>query len=224
MTTHKRRMHLVAYLKTGPTQNHAGGWRHPEAALHDIFESERYEHLARVLEAGRFDARFFAVTFAIADLHGNHFRTYLQLGGQIGYLDPLVVLPLMARVTTRLGLGATLSTTFQSPYYLARTLASFDLLSKERIAWNVVISATDLEARNFGLDGIPWKDERYDRADDVLKACCTLWDCWQEDALVLDRERERGVFADSLKLIYADYEGRYVRTRGPLAMPRSRGG
>jgi FMN-dependent oxidoreductase (nitrilotriacetate monooxygenase family) len=219
MAPRPRRMHLVAYLKTGPTANHAGGWRHPEAALHDIFEPERYEHLARVLEAGRFDAGFFADTFGLPDLHGNHFSACLRLGGQISYLDPLTVLPLMARVTTRLGLGATLSTTFQTPYYLARTLSSLDLLSKGRIAWNVVTSATDLEARNFGLDGIPPKDLRYDRADDVLEACCALWDCWQEDALVLDRER--GIFADASKVKYADYVGKFVRTRGPLAMPRS---
>jgi alkanesulfonate monooxygenase SsuD/methylene tetrahydromethanopterin reductase-like flavin-dependent oxidoreductase (luciferase family) len=126
----KRRMHLVAYLKTGPTANHAGGWRHPASDLDNIFEPERYEHLARVLESARFDAGFFADTFGIPDLHGNHFETYLRLGGQISYLDPLSVLPLMARVTNRLGLGATLSTTVQTPYYLARTLASLDLLSR----------------------------------------------------------------------------------------------
>ena len=73
---------------------------------------------------------FLPTRSAYPDLHGNHFKTYVQLGGQISYLDPLAVLPLMARVTSRLGLGATLSTTFQTPYYLARTLASLDLLSK----------------------------------------------------------------------------------------------
>jgi FMN-dependent oxidoreductase (nitrilotriacetate monooxygenase family) len=219
MPTSQRRMHLVAYLKTGPTANHGGGWRHPGAALHDIFEPDRYESLARLLEQGRFDAGFFADTFGVPDLHGNHFRTYLELGGQISYLDPLTVLPLMARVTSRLGLGATLSTTFQPPYYLARTLASLDLLTKGRIAWNVVTSATNLEARNFGLETIPPKDLRYDRADEVLEACCALWDCWDQDALVLDRAR--GVFVDASKVRYADYVGRHVRTRGPLSMPRS---
>lgn len=215
----KRRMHLVAYLKTGPTANHVGGWRHPAATLHDIFEPERYEHLARVLEAGRFDCGFFADTFGIPDLHNNHFSIFLERGGQVGYLHPLVVLPLMARVTTHLGLGATLSTTFQTPYYLARTLASLDLLTKGRIAWNVVTSAMNLEARNFGLDQIPPKDERYDRGDEVLEACCALWDCWDADALVLDRET--GQFADASKVRYANYVGKHVRTRGPLAMPRS---
>jgi alkanesulfonate monooxygenase SsuD/methylene tetrahydromethanopterin reductase-like flavin-dependent oxidoreductase (luciferase family) len=158
--TMPRRMHLVAYLKTGPTANHPGAWRHPDADLHDIFEPSRYEHLARVLEAGCFDACFYADTFGLPDIHGGNFDAYLRLGGQISYLDPLTILPLMARVTRHLGLGATLSTTFSTPYYLARTLASLDMVTKGRAAWNVVTSATNLEARNFGLDGIPPKHLR----------------------------------------------------------------
>ncbi len=215
----RRRMKLVAYLKTGPTATHAGGWRHPAAALHDIFDPRRYEQLARTLEDARFDAAFFADTFGIPDVYGGSFRTYVERGGQISYLDPMLVLPLMARVTGHLGLGATLSTTFHPPYLLARMLASFDLLSGGRAAWNVVTSATDMEARNFGLDALPPKAVRYDQADEVLEACCALWECWDADALVLDRER--GVFADPDKIRYADYAGQWVRTRGPLAMPRS---
>jgi FMN-dependent oxidoreductase (nitrilotriacetate monooxygenase family) len=217
--TAKRRMNLVAYLKTGPTANHPGGWRHPEADLHDIFEPTRYEHLARVLENARFDAGFFADTFGLPDLHRGGYETYLGLGGQITYLDPMAILPLMARVTNRLGLGATLSTTFNTPYYLARTLASLDLLSKGRICWNVVTSATDMEALNFGQDGIAPKDQRYDRGDEVLEACCALWDCWRPDTLVLDRAS--GQFADPSKVRRANYTGKYVRTRGPLSIPRS---
>ena len=167
----------------------------------------------------RFDAGFFADTFGVPDVYGGNFRTYVERGGQISYIDPMLVLPLMARVTTHLGLGATLSTTFHPPYLLARMLASFDLLSGGRAAWNVVTSATDMEARNFGLDRLPAKDARYDHADEVLEACDALWNCWDEDALVLDRHS--GVFADPDKVHYADFEGPSVRTRGPLAMPRS---
>jgi FMN-dependent oxidoreductase (nitrilotriacetate monooxygenase family) len=213
------RMKLVAYVKTGPTANHAGGWRHPAAALHDIFQPARYEQLARTLEEARFDAAFFADTFGIPDVYGDRFDTYIGRGGQISYLDPMVVLPLMARVTRHLGLGATLSTTFHPPYLIARMLASFDLISDGRAAWNIVTSATETEARNFGLDGLPPKASRYDHADEVMEACCALWDCWDADALVLDKES--GVFADSSRIRYADYAGTTVRTRGPLAMPRS---
>ncbi len=205
-------MHLVAYLKTGPTANLPGGWRHPAATLDDMLEPSRYETIAQLLEAARFDACFYADTFGLPDIHSGGYATYLGRGGQISFLDPMVVLPLMARATRHLGLGATLSTTLYPPYHLARALASLDALSKGRVAWNVVTSATDLEARNYGLEAIPAKSERYDRADEVLEACCALWDGWDEDVFVLDRAR--GVFADASRVRYANYEGRYVRTRG----------
>lgn len=214
-----RRMHLFAYLKTGPTAIHAGGWRHPESTLGDIFAPARYEHIARVLEDACFDGCFFADLFGLYDIHGGSFDAYVRRGGQISFLDPMTVLPVMARVTSRLGLGATLSTTLLPAYQLARSLLSLDVLSGGRVAWNIVTSATDLEARNFGLDRLPDKDLRYDMADEVVEACLRLWRSWDPDAFVLDKEG--GVFADPEKVHYADYAGRYVRTRGPLSIPPS---
>ena len=213
-----RKMHLLAYVKTGPTAQLAGAWRHPSADLDDIFRPERYEHMARVLEAACFDGCFFADTLGLPDVYKGSFDTYLRYGGQLSYLDPMIVLPVMARATRHLGLGATLSTTFHHPYHLARILASLDHLSQGRACWNIVTSTTDFEARNFGLRDLPSKELRYDRADEVVEACCALWDCWQEDALVMDKES--GLFIDPEKVRYADYEGRYVRARGPLTIPR----
>lgn len=214
-----RKMHLVAYLKTGPTALHVGGWRHPESTLDDILDPERYQHIARVLEAAKFDGCFFADLFGLYDIHGGSHDAYVRRGGQISFIDPTVILPIMAAVTRNLGLGATLSTSFHTPYHLARWLASLDVVSKGRVAWNVVTSATDLEARNAGMSQLPPRDERYDRADEVLEACFALWNSWDADALVLDKEN--GILADPAKVHYANYEGRWVKTRGPLSIPRS---
>lgn len=215
----KRQMHLVAYLKTGPTAMHVGGWRHPDSTLDDILDASRYEHIARVLEAARFDGCFFADLFGLYDVHQGSFDAYLRRGGQISFLDPTVVLPVMAAATRHLGLGATLSTSFHNAYHLARWLGSLDVMSKGRVAWNVVTSATDLEAQNAGMTQLPPRDERYDRADEVLEACFALWDGWESDAFVLDKAR--GVLADPSKVHYANYAGKWVRTRGPLSIPRS---
>lgn len=219
MATRQGEMHLMAYLKTGPTANHMGAWRHPEALLDEVFTPGYYEHLARVLEAGRFDACFFADGLALPDVYKGSFATRLSLGGQISFLDPMMVLPLMARATTHLGIGTTLSTTFHQPYNLARMLASLDILSGGRVAWNIVTSTKREEARNFGMDEIPDHDLRYDMADEFVAACCALWECWEKDSILMNRED--GIMVDASKVHYADYEGKWHRTRGPLTMPRS---
>jgi FMN-dependent oxidoreductase (nitrilotriacetate monooxygenase family) len=214
-----RQMHLVAYLKTGPTAMHVGGWRHPESMLDDILDASRYEHIARVLEAAKFDGCFFADLFGLYDIHDASYDAYVRRGGQISFLDPTVVLPVMASVTRNLGLGATLSTSFHTPYHLARWLASLDVMSKGRVAWNVVTSATDLEAQNAGMDELPPREQRYDRADEVMEACFALWNGWDEGAFILDKQA--GILADPSKVHYANYAGRWIKTRGPLSIPRS---
>lgn len=214
----RRQMHLVAYSKTGPTARHMGGWRHPESVLDDFLKPSRYAQYARTLEDARFDGCFFADLIGIYDIYGGSFDTYVRNGGQISYLDPMVVLPIMAANSSHLGLGITLSTTFHNSYHLARWLGSMDVMSGGRVAWNIVTSAAELEAKNVG-GTLPPREERYDRADEVLEACCALWNSWDENAFILDKEK--GVFADPDKVHYVDYEGKWVRTRGPLPTPRS---
>jgi len=214
----KRKMHLVAFLKTGPTAHHHGTWRHPESD-NDMLDPAWYEHIARLLEKGKFDSLFFADTLGLFDTYKGNFETIVKYGGQMGLLDPIPVLAIMARVTERIGLGATMSTTFHNPYQIARVLGTLDILSKGRIAWNVVSSISNLEARNFGQDQLASRDQRYDRADEVVEACMKLWRSWDADALVMDRDS--GVFADPSKVHYADYQGKHVKTRGPLTVPRS---
>jgi FMN-dependent oxidoreductase (nitrilotriacetate monooxygenase family) len=214
-----RKMRLVAYLKTGPTALHVGGWRHPESTLDDILDPERYQHIARVLEAAKFDGCFFADLFGLYDVQQGSFDAYVRRGGQISYLDPTVVLPVMAAATRHLGLGATLSTSFHTAYHLARWLGSLDAMSGGRVAWNVVTSATDLEAQNAGMDELPPREQRYDRADEVLEACFALWNSWDADAMVLDKQA--GIMSDPSKVHYANYQGRWIKTRGPLSIPRS---
>src|SRR6202007_300919 len=101
----------------------------------------------------------------------------------------------------------------------ARPLGTLDLLSGGRVAWNVVASHGHLEAQNYGLDQLPPRDQRYDFADEVVEAVVRLLESWGADALVFDKQR--GIYADPDKVHYVNYQGRWIKTRGPLTVPRS---
>jgi FMN-dependent oxidoreductase (nitrilotriacetate monooxygenase family) len=128
----------------------------------------------------------------------------------------------MAAATRRIGLAATLSTTFYPPFLLARLLTTLDHLSRGRIAWNVVTSYKREEALNFGYQDLLDHDQRYDRADEYLELCAQLWASWAPDAVVMDPRTD--TFADPTKVRPIDFEGTYYRSRGPLnATPSPQG-
>jgi FMN-dependent oxidoreductase (nitrilotriacetate monooxygenase family) len=135
------------------------------------------------------------------------------------YLDPVVIASVAAAVTTHLGVGATMSTTFVPSYAIARTMLSLDHLSGGRTAWNIVTSTTDAEAHNLGLPAMPPKDERYDHADRVVRTVLDLWDTWAPDALVLDGDAR--VFADPSRVGRVPSHDGPALSRGPITLPRS---
>jgi FMN-dependent oxidoreductase (nitrilotriacetate monooxygenase family) len=120
----------------------------------------------------------------------------------------------MAYCTERLGIVPTLSSSFYPPFLLARMVATMDHLAHGRMGWNIVTSAEDRAAQNFGLDKLYEHDLRYEIADEYLDLVCRLWESWEPDAVV--RDRERGVYADHEKVHRVDFEGRFYKSRGPL--------
>lgn len=210
-------MSLVAYLMS-PTGHHHGAWRHPANSAR-IFDLDHWAEVARTYERGCFDMVFMPDVLAIPDKIGS-FASAVRGGSQAAVqLDPMVVLSAVAGKTSRIGLGVTRSTTFYTAFEIARSFATLDHISGGRAAWNVVTSTMDSEAKNFGLGSLPARDERYDKGDEVIAACMALWDSWQDGAVVFDKAA--GVFADPDKVGYVDYAGKWVRTRGPLTVPRS---
>jgi FMN-dependent oxidoreductase (nitrilotriacetate monooxygenase family) len=212
-------MHLAGFLNAGPVVHSHALWRNPRHPT-DFLSAAHYAEIGRVLERGQFDLLFFADRLAVADRFGSEKDTGLRLGDQdASRLDPLPVLSVISASTRHIGLGATRSTTYEHPYHIARAFRTLDHLSGGRAAWNVVTSLNDSEALNFGFDAHMDHDERYERADEFLEVTAKLWDSWEPDALVLDREQ--GVYADPAKVHYINHEGRYFRSRGPLNIPAS---
>ncbi len=218
MTTPKM-MHLCGFLNAGPVVHSHAIWRNP-AHRTDFLSLAHYSHIAQTLEAGRFDFLFFADRLAIADRYGASHVAGIRYGDQDATrMDPLPILGALAAVTTRIGLGATRSTSYEAPYSIAREFATLDHISGGRAAWNVVTSMNDGEALNFGDVPHLAHDERYDRADEFMDVTFKLWKSWDADALVLDREA--GIYADPDKVHYLNHQGKWFKSRGPLNIPRS---
>ncbi len=214
----RRQMSLVGFMQAGNATVYAGSWRHASTE-HGFLDASYYQKLGRTLEEGCFDLMFFDDRLAMPGIYGGSVAEAVRVGARPVKLDLSVVLGIIAGATRAIGLGGTYSTTYYSPFHVARTCATLDHLTNGRAAWNVVTSVNDSEAQNYGFrEHIP-HDERYDRADEFLEATTGLWDTWEDDALVLDRESGR--FADPDKVHELDYEGTWYSTRGPLTVPRS---
>ncbi|MCU1392588.1 MAG: dibenzothiophene desulfurization enzyme [Ilumatobacteraceae bacterium] len=214
-------MNLVAFLMM-PTSHHHGAWRHPASEL-NFDETAYYTTTARILEDAKWDMLFMPDVLTVYGNYRGAFDTTVRHGGQGAMsLDPVVIASCVAAVTSHLGIGVTQSASFIAPFQLARSLATLDLVSGGRAAWNVVMSVSDAEAQNFGMPTMQDRQLRYDRGDEVVELVQQLWRSWEPDAIV--RDKERGIFADPDKVRYIDFAGTWVSSRGPLGVPPSKQG
>src|SRR5699024_2842182 len=87
-----------------------------------------------------------------------------------------------------------------------------------RVGANIVTSMWDREARNHSLDAMPDHARRYARADEFIEVLHALWDSWDDDAVLADRD---GMFADPQKVRPIHHAGEHFLVDGPLTLPRS---
>ncbi|GCD21993.1 monooxygenase [Cellulomonas algicola] len=205
----QRQLFLGGYVLF-PGGHFAGAWRHPYSTR-DWLGRDFLHDTARTLEAAKFDLAFIPETVSFRAGFARH-----GLSNAIKH-DPAQVAAQLAAVTTNLGLGVTLSTSFNPPYNLARTLASLDHLSGGRVAWNVIQSNGPANYANFPDVEQLDRNALYDRGDEVVEAVQALWRSWGEGALVVDQET--GVFANPDLITAPDYKGTHVAVRGPLNLP-----
>ena len=211
----KKKMHLAQFLVHGPSYHSLAMWRHPKTAEAGYAwdRPELYQHIARVCERGRFDTVFFADLNYIADTYTGSLGPALRSAAQAPEHDPIPLLSYIAAVTEHIGVAATFSASHAHPFYAARLWATLDHLTRGRAGWNVVTSLNSNQAANYGEERQP-ADLRYDRAHEFMEVCRRLWDSWDADAVVMDRER--AVFADPARVRRIEYEGRFFKSRGPL--------
>lgn len=195
--------HLNLSLMTPGHFRHA--WRLPHADPLAYLDIDYFQRLARIAEAAKIDAVFLG--------DGPALRGEIEEAPGTG-IDPLVLLGNLAAVTSRLGVVITSSTTYNSPYNLARRFQALDHVTKGRAAVNLVTTGTPAAAANFGLTDHPDKETRYRRAWEFLDVITRLWDSWEPGWLVADKTTGR--YADTDRIHRIDHEGEFFSVAGPL--------
>ena len=187
-----RQMKLGLFLWA--TGHHIAAWRHRDAHVTAGIDIDHYIQLARRAEAAKFDMVFCEDA---AGLREANVQIASQTSRSIGF-EPISLLSALAVQTERVGLVSTASTSYNEPYGLARTFASLDSLSGGRAGWNLVTSASPIEAANFGATGLRPHADRYARAREFATVVAGLWN------------RRAG-----------GYEGESFSVRDPLDIPPS---
>jgi alkanesulfonate monooxygenase len=207
-------MKLGAFLPA--PGHHVASWRHPDSYPQGVLDFDYYRQLVQTAERGKFDMIFLSDGAGVRTSYRN--ADELSRQGRMVHFEPLTLLSALAVHTTHIGLAATASTSYNEPFNLARKFASLDFLSKGRSGWNVVTSATDAEARNFNLDSQADHASRYLRAREFMEVVTGLWDSWEDDAFLFDRDSGR--FFDPEKLHILGHKGEHFSVRGPLNVAR----
>lgn len=210
--TAERKMRLGAFLMAGG--HHIAAWRHPDADANAGADIDHFIELAKIAECGKFDMVFVEDAAAIRERNPD----MASQAARSTAFEPLSLLAALAVHTTHVGLVATASTTYNDPYGLARTFASLDQLSGGRIGWNLVTSASDLEAENFASSGLRPHSERYERAEEFADAALALWSAVEDDAFLA---ANGAAFVDGAKLHPVSHRGKHFSVSGLLEMPRS---
>jgi len=207
----ERQLKLGAILSgVGTTQN---GWRHPDLPGYASIDIDWFIDNARKAEAAKFDLVFIVDSPYITPDSAPHF---------LNRLEPLTLLSAVAGATKRIGLVATLTTSYTEPFNVARQFGSLDLISRGRAGWNVVTTGLEGAAGNYGLEQHIDHSVRYRRAAEHVAVVQGLWDSYEDDAF--PRDKQRGVFLDKSKLHALNHRGEFFSVSGPLNISRSRQG
>jgi len=104
-----------------------GQWRMPDAISGVESDFRIFAHIAQMSEQAKMDAIFFAdsVTSQPVDLIAKGASYGEQIPRGAG-LEPMTTLAALATLTSRIGLIATGTTTYNEPYHIARRFATID--------------------------------------------------------------------------------------------------
>ncbi|BCW90433.1 Putative monooxygenase MoxC [Alphaproteobacteria bacterium SO-S41] len=188
---------------------HMNSWRHPSSPVDASVNFDFFTRTARKAEENGIAFAFVADGLFINEKSVPHF---------LNRFEPITILSALAVATKKLGVVGTISTSYSEPFTIARQLASIDLISGGRAGWNAVTSPLEGSGRNYGKDH-PEHGLRYEIAAEYLDVVKGLWDSWDDDAFI--RNRQTGAFFDPAGMHRLNHQGRFFSVEGPLNAGRS---
>lgn len=206
----KRQIKLSAFC-AGSGSYHQAGWRHPASNPHYGSDFSLWIDIARKLEAAKFDMLFVADLISPASAAQPELFPY---SSDANRFEPMTWLAGLIAHTTHLGLAATIATSYRPPYDVAREVASLDLMSGGRAAWNIVTGISPEDATQYADQQFPPPEERYARGEEFVDIVLKLWASVERGAYPCDKQT--GVYTDQSKVHLINHVGRYFRVRGPL--------
>lgn len=189
-------------------------WTGPFGSGGAPWDGQFYIDTARALERAGFDYIILEDKLMVPEAYGGTADAALVHAMEVPKHDPVPLAVALGLNTKHLGIVTTLSTMAYPPFMVARLASTVDSMLNGRFGWNIVTSAEDLAAQNFGMEALPTREERYARADEYVEVVKALFDSWDHDAVVLDRET--GTYADPSKVRPIHHRGKYYSVRGPL--------
>ncbi|QRP50420.1 LLM class flavin-dependent oxidoreductase [Amycolatopsis sp. FDAARGOS 1241] len=142
-------------------------WAHRDAG--DVLDFAAHRHFGAAAEAEKVDFMFCGETLSLPEAGGEVVEAH-----SAGWFDSLTMYSALAAVTSKVGLMATVNTSYYDPYEPARQYASLDAISGGRGGCNLVTSAAPGTAANFTAGEVP-RAERYPRATEFTDLLKRLW-------------------------------------------------
>ena len=210
---------MVLGFTGGALGGHLAGWRHRDSFPATAMQLSCMVEMAKIAERGKLDLMFLADGNGVRQMDKPALFAANSPSDRPAVFEPVTLFAAVAQHTSRIGLVATTTTSYEEPFTIARKFASLDHLSGGRSGWNLVTTQYVEDARNFGRDEHMGRVERYERARESLDVVRTLWDSWATDAFLEDKSTGR--YLDPARVRLANHRGKHFAVKGPLNVARA---
>jgi alkanesulfonate monooxygenase SsuD/methylene tetrahydromethanopterin reductase-like flavin-dependent oxidoreductase (luciferase family) len=192
---------LVFGYSYAPFGVHPAAWSDGETPP-DAFDPNYITIMAQLAEEGGFD--FIQIAERAPSAGG--------IAG-VARTEPFTTASFLATRTRSIGFIVAANTSYYEPYNVTRLVASLDHVTHGRAGWQVVTGAERTVDHNYSR-ATASADDHHIRAAETVEIARKLWDSWEDEAFV--RNKQTGEYVDGAKIHPIDHRGQLFSIKGPL--------